>query len=158
MKRITLARALQAETTHHYDYIGPYVARLGERDRHGSHSQVWPQDRRRPAGRRSIGYWDPIAERYQLNIEVVNRRVDPTFAFMTVDKDGKIRMDCSSPDAMASLIGHKDRFDIAFGNDPDADRHGIVTKSAGLMDPTIIWPWRSGISSNIVLAGPLTPR
>src|SRR5690606_25545057 len=70
-----------------------------------------------------------------LQIEVVNRRVDPTFAFMTVDKDGKIRMDCSSPYAMAGLIGLKDRFDIAFGNDPDFDRHGIVTKSAGLMDP-----------------------
>ncbi|HEU5099540.1 MAG TPA: hypothetical protein VFU22_11005, partial [Roseiflexaceae bacterium] len=77
----------------------------------------------------------PIAQAYGLNLEVVNTAIDPTFAFMTVDKDGKIRMDCSSPYAMASLIGLKDRFDIAFGNDPDSDRHGIVTPSAGLMNP-----------------------
>ena len=86
-------------------------------------------------GGASVGFWEPIAEIYGLNLEVVNPRVDPTFGFMTVDKDGKIRMDCSSPYAMASLIGLKDRFDIAFGNDPDADRHGIVTPSAGLMNP-----------------------
>jgi phosphoglucomutase len=88
-----------------------------------------------PMGGAGIGYWKPIAERYGLNLEVVNPYVDPTFSFMTVDKDGKIRMDCSSPYAMASLIGLKDRFDIAFGNDPDYDRHGIVTRSAGLMNP-----------------------
>ncbi len=88
-----------------------------------------------PMGGSGIDYWDPIADRYGLNIEVVNRRVDPTFSFMTVDHDGKIRMDCSSPYAMASLIQLKDHFDIAFGNDPDFDRHGIVTQSAGLMNP-----------------------
>ena len=88
-----------------------------------------------PMGGASLAYWEPIAERYALNLEVVNRDVDPTFRFMTVDKDGKIRMDCSSPYAMASLIHLKDRFDIAFGNDPDADRHGIVTRSVGLMNP-----------------------
>ena len=83
-----------------------------------------------------MGYWDPIVASYGgLNVEVVNRWVDPTFSFMTVDKDGKIRMDCSSPYAMASLIDLKDRFDVAFGNDPDADRHGIVTPSVGLMNP-----------------------
>ena len=88
-----------------------------------------------PMGGASVAFWEPIAERYGLNLEVVNPYVDPTFAFMTVDRDGKIRMDCSSPYAMAGLIGLKDRFDIAFGNDPDCDRHGIVTRSAGLMNP-----------------------
>ena len=88
-----------------------------------------------PMGGAGVNYWDPIAEAYGLDIEVVNRYVDPTFSFMTVDKDGKIRMDCSSPYAMAGLIGLKDSFDIAFGNDPDYDRHGIVTKSTGLLNP-----------------------
>jgi phosphoglucomutase len=87
-----------------------------------------------PLGGAGVAYWDVIAKTYGLNIEVVNYRVDPTFSFMTLDKDGKIRMDCSSPWAMASLIGLKDKFDIALGNDPDYDRHGIVTKS-GLMNP-----------------------
>jgi phosphoglucomutase len=88
-----------------------------------------------PMGGAAVGYWGPIADRYGLDIEVVNRSVDPTFSFMTVDSDGKIRMDCSSPDAMAGLIQLKDRFDIAFGNDPDVDRHGIVTRSSGLLNP-----------------------
>ena len=88
-----------------------------------------------PMGGAAVGYWDPIVAMYGLNVEVVNRAVDPTFSFMTLDNDGKIRMDCSSPYAMASLIGLKDRFDIAFGNDPDVDRHGIVTPSIGLMNP-----------------------
>jgi len=88
-----------------------------------------------PLGGACVAFWAPIAERYGLNLEVVNPNVDPTFGFMTVDRDGKIRMDCSSPYAMAGLIGLKDRFDIAFGNDPDADRHGIVTRSAGLLNP-----------------------
>ena len=86
-------------------------------------------------GGSGVGYWEPIAETYGIPLEVVNRRVDPTFSFMTLDKDGAIRMDCSSPYAMAGLIGLKDRFDIAFGNDPDYDRHGIVTRSAGLLNP-----------------------
>src|SRR5215467_7869756 len=88
-----------------------------------------------PMGGSSVGYWPVIAERWGLDLEVVNDRVDPTFAFMPLDHDGKIRMDCSSPQAMANLIGLKDRFDVAFGNDPDADRHGIVTRSAGLLNP-----------------------
>ncbi len=88
-----------------------------------------------PLGGASVGYWGPIAERYGLNLTVVNKKVDPQFGFMTVDHDGKIRMDCSSPFAMASLVKLKDDFDIAWGNDPDADRHGIVTRSAGLMNP-----------------------
>ena len=88
-----------------------------------------------PLGGASVAYWQAIGERYGLRLEVVNDRVDPAFAFMPPDHDGKIRMDCSSPDAMAGLISLKDRFDIAFANDPDADRHGIVTPSAGLMNP-----------------------
>ena len=88
-----------------------------------------------PLGGASVAYWQPLAARYGLEITVVNPDVDPTFAFMTVDHDGKIRMDCSSPFAMASLVKLKDRFDIAFGNDPDADRHGIVTPSVGLLNP-----------------------
>ena len=88
-----------------------------------------------PLGGASVSYWEAIASRYQLDLEVVNDRVDPTFSFMPLDHDGKIRMDCSSPDAMAGLISLKDRFDIAFANDPDADRHGIVTRGAGLLNP-----------------------
>src|SRR5262249_22680331 len=83
----------------------------------------------------SVAYWEPMAERYRLKITVINKIVDPTFRFMTVDWDGKIRMDCSSPYAMASLVAMKDRFDIAFANDTDVDRHGIVTRSAGLLNP-----------------------
>jgi phosphoglucomutase len=86
-------------------------------------------------GGSNVAYWDPIAERYGLDLTVVNRTVDPTFGFMTLDKDGKIRMDCSSPWAMASLIALKDRFDVAFGNDADSDRHGIVTRGYGLLNP-----------------------
>ena len=86
-------------------------------------------------GGSGLAFWEPIAELYGLNIDVVNSLADPTFSFMTVDKDGKIRIDCSSPYAMARLIGLKDKYDIAFGNDPDYDRHGIVTPSAGLMNP-----------------------
>jgi Phosphoglucomutase len=88
-----------------------------------------------PLGGASAAYWAPLAERYGLGITIVNSAIDPTFSFMTVDHDGKIRMDCSSPYAMASLVSLKDRFDVAFGNDPDADRHGIVTPSVGLMNP-----------------------
>jgi phosphoglucomutase len=88
-----------------------------------------------PLGGSGIAYWEPMAEMYGLNLEVVNKRIDPTFSFMTLDKDGKIRMDCSSPYAMASLVAMKDDFDIAFGNDVDFDRHGIVTPSVGLMNP-----------------------
>jgi phosphoglucomutase len=88
-----------------------------------------------PLGGASVGYWEPIAERYGLKITVVDKIVDPKFAFMTVDHDGQVRMDCSSPYAMASLVKLKDQFDIAFGNDPDADRHGIVTRQGGLLNP-----------------------
>ena len=88
-----------------------------------------------PLGGASVAFWRPIRERYGVDLEVVNDAVDPTFRFMPLDWDGKIRMDCSSPYAMTKLIRLKDRFDIAFGNDTDSDRHGIVTGSAGLMNP-----------------------
>ncbi len=135
VKRMPLARAMKVETTHLYDYITPYVADLGSVVNLDAIRASGLKIGVDPMGGASIAYWEPIAERYGLNLEVVNPHVDPTFRFMTVDKDGKIRMDCSSPYAMASLIGLKDRFGIAFGNDTDADRHGIVTPSVGLMNP-----------------------
>jgi phosphoglucomutase len=135
VKRIPYARALKAATTHEYDYIAPYVADLSNIINMQAIAAAGLKIGVDPMGGAGIAYWAPIAERYGLDIEIVNPRVDPTFSFMRVDKDGKIRMDCSSPYAMASLIGLKDKFDIAFGNDPDYDRHGIVTQSAGLMNP-----------------------
>lgn len=135
VRRVPLARALAADTTHQHDYIGPYVADLASVVDLGAIAAAGLKIGVDPMGGASLPYWEPIAERYGLDLTVVNPVVDPTFGFMRVDKDGKIRMDCSSPYAMASLIGLKDRFDIAFGNDPDFDRHGIVTKSSGLMDP-----------------------
>src|SRR6478672_10421032 len=135
VRRMSLVRALKAETTHMYDFIAPYVADLGSVIDMQAIAAAGLAIGVDPMGGAALGFWAPIAEAYKLNLRVVNPAIDPTFAFMTVDKDGKIRMDCSSPYAMASLIGLKDRFDIAFGNDPDSDRHGIVTPSAGLMNP-----------------------
>jgi phosphoglucomutase len=135
VRRIPYERARQAATVREHDFVGPYVADLAnvvDMDAIAASGLRIGAD---PLGGSSVGLWDPIAERHGLKIEVVNRAVDPTFAFMTLDKDGKIRMDCSSPWAMASLIRLKDRFDIAFGNDADADRHGIVTREAGLLNP-----------------------
>jgi phosphoglucomutase len=135
VKRISYVKALKAATVQEYDYITPYVTDLNAVIDMKAIAAAGIKIGVDPMGGAGVNYWEPIAQKYGLNLEVVNRRVDPTFAFMTVDKDGKIRMDCSSPYAMASLIDLKDRFDIAFGNDPDTDRHGIVTKSAGLMNP-----------------------
>jgi len=135
VRRIPYERALRAETTHLHDYVAPYVADLGNVIRMDVIKSAGMKIGVDPLGGACVAFWAPIAERYGLNLEVVNPNVDPTFGFMTVDRDGKIRMDCSSPYAMAGLIGLKDRFDIAFGNDPDADRHGIVTRSAGLLNP-----------------------
>ena len=135
VKRMPLERALRASTTREFDYVTPYVDDLSnviDLELIAAGGLSIGVD---PLGGAGIGYWEPIAQRYGLRIEVVNKIVDPAFGFMTVDKDGKIRMDCSSPYAMAGLIQHKDRFDIAFGNDPDYDRHGIVTRSAGLLNP-----------------------
>jgi phosphoglucomutase len=135
VRRIPLARALAADTTHEHDYIGPYVADLGSVVDLPAIAAAGLKLGVDPMGGASLPYWVPIAERYGLDLEVVNDNVDPAFSFMAVDRDGQIRMDCSSPYAMAGLIRLKDRFDVAFGNDPDADRHGIVTRSAGLMNP-----------------------
>ena len=135
VRRLPYERALRAGTTHTHDFVTPYVDDLAavlDLDAVRAEGLRLGVD---PMGGAGVGYWDPIADRYGLDLTVVNRRVDPSFAFMTVDKDGKIRMDCSSPHAMAGLIGLKDDFDVAFGNDPDFDRHGIVTRSAGLMNP-----------------------
>ncbi len=135
VKRLTYTRALAANTTRTYDFVAPYVAALGDALDLEAVKNAGLRIGADPMGGASLAYWEPIAEVYGLSIEVVNPYVDPAFGFMTVDKDGKIRMDCSSPSAMASLIGLKDRFDIAFGTDPDADRHGIVAPSAGLLNP-----------------------
>jgi len=164
VRRIPLDKALRAATTHAYDFVEPYVADLGS---------VIDMDIIRaagvkigvdPLGGASLPYWEPIQRRYGLELTVVNDHVDPQFGFMTLDHDGKIRMDCSSPYAMAGLIGMKDRFQVAFGNDPDADRHGIVTPSAGLLNPNHYlavaidyllthrsdWSERAGIGKTVV--------
>lgn len=135
VKRLPFKKALRANSTQEYDYIGPYVEDLGNIIDMEAIAETRLKIGVDPLGGSAINFWDPIAERYRLSLELVNRSVDPTFSFMTLDKDGKIRMDCSSQYAMASLIQLKDNFDIAFGNDPDADRHGIVTRTAGLMNP-----------------------
>lgn len=135
VKRVSLAKALAADTTRRHDFIGPYVGALPQIVDMAAIRSAGLRIGVDPLGGSGIAYWGPIVERYGLDLHVVNEAVDPTFSFMTVDKDGKIRMDCSSPYAMASLVGLKDRFDIAFGNDTDYDRHGIVTPSAGLLNP-----------------------
>jgi phosphoglucomutase len=135
VKRISIAKAMQAATTHQEDFILPYVRDL---------KNVVDMDAIRgarlklgvdPLGGASLPYWEPINSTYGLDIVIVNPIIDPTFSFMTVDHDGKIRMDCSSPYAMARLVGLKDQYQVAFANDTDADRHGIVTPVAGLMNP-----------------------
>jgi len=135
VRRTTLQKALSSEFVRPYDYVGPYVEDLAAVIDAGAVKGAGLQVGVDPLGGAAVGYWDPIAERFGLRIEVVNRAVDPTFGFMTVDRDGQIRMDCSSPYAMAGLIGLKDSFDVAFGNDADTDRHGIVTRGSGLMSP-----------------------
>jgi phosphoglucomutase len=127
-----------------YDYVRPYVDDLKNVVNMPAIAAAGLKIGSDPMGGAGVYYWEPIAETYGLNIEVVNKRVDPAFSFMPLDHDGKIRMDCSSPYAMANLVNLKDRFDIAFGNDSDYDRHGIVTRSMGLMNPnhylaTAIW-------------------
>jgi phosphoglucomutase len=135
VKRVPFERAIRGATTHQEDFVFPFVRDL---------KNVVDMDAIRearlklgvdPLGGASLPYWDPINSIYGLEVEVVNRKIDPTFSFMTVDHDGKIRMDCSSPYAMARLVGIKDQFQLAFGNDTDADRHGIVSPSTGLLNP-----------------------
>ena len=167
VKRISFESALKAATTHAKDFILPYVEDL---------KNVVDMDAIRAAGLKlgtdplggaALPLWGPINSLYKLNIEVVNPKLDPTFSFMTVDHDGKIRMDCSSPYAMASLVGLKNKFRVAFANDPDADRHGIVTPSAGLMNPNHYlavaigyllthrpgWPEKSAVGKTLVSSG-----
>jgi phosphoglucomutase len=167
VKRVPFEAAIRAATTRQEDFVLPYVNDLRtvidvEAIR-GAKLKLGVD----PLGGAAVRYWQPIKEVYGLNIEVVNPKVDPTFSFMTVDHDGQIRMDCSSPYAMAGLIGLKDRFRVAFANDPDADRHGIVTPSAGLMNPNHYlavairyllthrpnWPARAAVGKTLVSSG-----
>lgn len=135
VRRIPLNKAMAASTTTQIDLITPYLKDLENVIDMKAISDSKIHIGADPLGGSGIAYWEPMAEMYGLSLEVVNKRVDPTFSFMTLDKDGKIRMDCSSPYAMASLVAMKNDFDIAFGNDVDFDRHGIVTPSVGLLDP-----------------------
>lgn len=167
VRRLPYVRALAAPSTGTYDFLGSYVADL---------PSVLDLDAVRAAGVRigadplggaSVAYWGRIAEQHRLDLTVVNPLTDPTWRFMTLDWDGKIRMDCSSPYAMASLIGQRDRFQIATGNDADADRHGIVTPDGGLMNPNHYlavainylyahrdsWPARAGVGKTLVSSG-----
>jgi phosphoglucomutase len=132
---VPVETALRAATTHQDDFVMPYVrdlAKVVDMDAIRGARLKLAVD---PLGGASVPYWEPINSVYGLDVQVVNPAVDPTFSFMTVDHDGKIRMDCSSPYAMARLVALKDRYQVAFANDTDADRHGIVTPSAGLMNP-----------------------
>jgi phosphoglucomutase len=164
VKRIPFGRALKAPATHRYDYIGGYVNELGQVIDLETIAAAKLKLGVDPLGGAGVAYWPRIAEKYKLNLEVVNTAVDATFRFMTVDWDGKIRMDCSSPYAMAGLIALKDRFDVAFACDTDHDRHGIVTRSAGLLNPNHYlavsiqylfgnrkeWPANAGIGKTLV--------
>ncbi len=135
VKRLAYDAAKRASTTHEQDFAAAYIADLENVVDIAAIRDKKLRLGADPLGGASIAYWSRIAEHYGLDISVVNPQVDPRFAFMTVDHDGKIRMDCSSPYAMAKLVELKDKYDVAFGNDPDSDRHGIVTPSAGLMNP-----------------------
>jgi phosphoglucomutase len=164
VSRIPYASALKAPTTHKHDYISEYVDDLGsvvDMDAIRAAKLAIGVD---PLGGAGVAYWGRIAERYGFALKVVNTSVDPTFRFMTLDWDGKIRMDCSSPDAMAGLIAMKDQFDVAFACDTDHDRHGIVTRSAGLLNPNHYlavaisylfrhregWPPQAGVGKTLV--------
>jgi phosphoglucomutase len=133
LQRVEYDDAVKRARRHDYvsAYVGDLEAVVNLQDIAGSGVRLGVD----PLGGASLAYWQSIADRYRLDLEVVNDQIDPTFSFMPLDHDGKIRMDCSSPDAMAGLISLKDRFDVAFANDPDADRHGIVTREAGLLNP-----------------------
>ena len=135
VKRLTYEAALKAGNTHQHDFITPYVATLGEVIDMAAIKAAGVRVGIDPLGGAALPYWQPVKERYGLDLTVVNTQVDARFSFMTLDHDGKIRMDCSSPYAMASLVGLKDKFSVSFGTDPDADRHGIVTPSVGLLNP-----------------------
>jgi phosphoglucomutase len=164
VKRIPYEKALLSPLAHRYGYQKPYIEDLENIINMEAIQRADLKIGVDPLGGAGISFWEPIAEKYRLKIEVVNSRVDPTFSFMSVDRDGKIRMDCSSPFAMAGLINMKDRFDIAFGNDPDYDRHGIVTPTVGLLNPNHFlavavwylfqnrpaWPGRTAVGKTLV--------
>ncbi|WP_433199520.1 phosphoglucomutase (alpha-D-glucose-1,6-bisphosphate-dependent) [Dactylosporangium sp. CS-047395] len=135
VKRVTYAQALAADTTQRYDFMASYADDLGSVIDMAAIAGAKVRIGADPLGGASVAYWAYIGERYGLDLTVVNPLVDPAFGFMTLDWDGKIRMDCSSPNAMASLIGRRSEYQVATGNDADADRHGIVTPDAGLMNP-----------------------
>lgn len=135
VRRMPYARARAASTTHRHDYVGAYVSDLASVVNMEPVKAAGLRIGVDPLGGANVAIWEPVRERYGIRIEVVNPAVDPTFRFMPLDWDGKIRMDCSSPHAMAGLIALRERFDVAFGNDTDSDRHGIVTRTAGLMNP-----------------------
>ncbi len=167
VRRVPVAQARRASTTSERDMVGPYVrdlARVIDIDAIRAARLKLGAD---PLGGAALAVWPVVNEVYGLGIDVVNPKLDPTFGFMTVDHDGQIRMDCSSPDAMASLVGLKDRFQVAFGNDTDSDRHGIVTPSVGLMNPnhylTVAidyllqnrpgWPAAAAVGKTVVSSG-----
>ncbi len=167
VRRMPHGQAIRSPLVHRYDYVTNYIADLGaviDMDVIRSSGVTIGID---PLGGAAVGYWAPLIDRYKFAATVVNETIDPAFRFMTADWDGKIRMDCSSPYAMTSLIGMRERFDVAFANDTDADRHGIVTKSSGLMNPNhylavaIDYLWRHrpdwsatcGIGKTIVSSG-----
>ncbi len=167
VKRIPFARAIRAATTRETDYVRPYVDDLASVIDMEAIAKAGLKLGVDPMGGAAARYWQPISDTYGIDLSVTNPAYDPTFRFMTLDHDGKIRMDCSSPYAMASLVGLKDRFDLAFGNDPDSDRHGIVTKSMGLMNPNHYlavairyllthrpdWPGSAAIGKTLVSSG-----
>jgi phosphoglucomutase len=163
IKRMGYDAALRAETTRIYDFITPYVDGLETILDMKTIADAGLRIGVDPMGGSGIEYWPRIAERYGLRLEIVNEAIDPTFSFMTLDRDGKIRMDCSSPYAMARLVDLKNRYDIAFGNDTDFDRHGIVTRSWGLLNPNHYlsvavsylfterdWPERAAVGKTVV--------
>jgi phosphoglucomutase len=167
VKRMSYDAALSAATTHQNDFVLPYVQDLAgviDMDAVRGSGLALGVD---PLGGASRAYWEPINATYGLDIVVVNPVIDPTFSFMTVDHDGEIRMDCSSPYAMASLVGLKDRYRLAFATDPDADRHGIVTPGSGLMNPNAYlavaidyllanrpdWPRQAAVGKTVVSSG-----
>ncbi len=167
VKRLSYEQALAAPCVQQQDFAAPYIADLENVIDMAAIRAAGLKIGVDPLGGAAVAYWQPIAEKYGLNIEVVNTQVDPAFAFMTLDHDGKIRMDCSSPWAMTSLVKLKDRFDIAWGNDADVDRHGIVAPSVGLLNPNHFlavaihyllthraqWPQNAAVGKTLVSSG-----